>query len=189
MSISESFFAEFKEVLGHTRRWESFSTIVEYLSNKNRSLHIVETGCMRMLGNWGGDGQSTVVWGWLASQAGGTLTSIDISEENARTAQLHVPHAKVIAGDSIKMLPLVLANCPIDFLYLDSYDWTGTAESPLHHMGELAVAWQYLPSGCVVAVDDCISETEGKGIYVRHFFQSIGAVELVNGYVSAWIKP
>lgn len=189
MSIHERFVAEFSEVLGHTRRWDAFSRIIQHLSEKERSLHIVETGCMRQFGNWGGDGQSTVVWNWLTQQTGGTLTSIDINETNARTAQLHVPGAKIIVGDSITMLPLVLANAPVDFVYLDSYDWTGTAESPLHHMGELAVSWKHLPSGCVVAVDDCISPTEGKGVYVRNFFESIRAQQLTDGYVSAWIKP
>jgi len=59
----------------------------------------------------------------------------------------------------------------LDFLYLDSYDLTETIDSPTHHLAELASVYPRLPSGCLIAVDDCVSEQHGKHRFVRDWLE------------------
>jgi hypothetical protein len=186
--MRETFAEAFGDKLLMTKRWDAFSLIAEKLLSR-RAINIVETGCVRQENNWGGDGQSTVVWSWLARQTGGKVSTCDINKSHCNTAAFLAPDAVIYNMDSITFLRGYYAAESIDLLYLDSYDLTDDYRAALHHIGELASVYERLPSGCLIAVDDCVSEDRGKHVYVEAFLDSIGVAPLIRSHVTVWQKP
>jgi cephalosporin hydroxylase len=183
------FDAQFSKHLGNTRRWEPFRNIAADLIARGRPVNIVETGCARQPDNWAGDGQSTLVWDWLLDNLGGTGLSMDINEANCHAAAAQVKHVKIACVDSVVGLRVIVQPETIDFLYLDSYDLTETIDSPTHHLAELTSVYPRLPSGCIIAVDDCVTEQYGKHRFVRDFLARMGVEPVLRGYVTVWVKP
>ena len=91
--------------------------------------------------------------------------------------------------DSVVGLRTLVEAKNIDFLYLDSYDLTETIDSPLHHLAELASVYAALPSGCLIAIDDCVDEQHGKHRFVRDFLSRLGVEPVLPSYVTVWRKP
>jgi hypothetical protein len=185
----EAFDAHFSAALGRTRRWEAFQHIASDLLGRGRALSIVETGCARQADNWSGDGQSTLVWDWLLEQVGGTGLTMDINPANCAVAAAQVERFKVACIDSVVGLRTMVEPDKIDLLYLDSYDLTETIDSPLHHLAELAAVYAGLPSGCLIAIDDCVDEQHGKHRFVRDFLSRLGVEPVLRSYVTVWRKP
>jgi len=183
------FDAKFARHLDNTRRWQAFRIIADDLMARGRPISIVETGCARQPDNWAGDGQSTLVWDWLLDKVGGTGLSMDISKENCAAAAAQVQHFKVACVDSVVGLRTMVQPETIDFLYLDSFDLTDGIESPTHHLAELTSVYPRLPSGCLIAVDDCKNEEQGKHRFVRDWLDRIGVPPIYRSYVTVWRKP
>jgi predicted O-methyltransferase YrrM len=165
------------------KRHEAFATIAELLGEGCR---IVETGTVRDLGNWEGDGQSTIVWDQLATDLGGTVTTIDINPLGAElVAELGLQATTPIVGDSLDVIPTLRGHC--DFLYLDSFDvdFENPQPAAAHHLSELMAALNLLAPGSIVAVDDN-EDDQGKGSEVAWFLAEHGANEIVRGYVRVW---
>ena len=101
---SANFADRFAPHLGATRRWQAFVFIADALAELRRPIGIVETGCLRQIGNWAGDGQSTVVWDWLIKQHGGYGHSYDISAESVAAARSAVSTLQVHQQDSVEAL-------------------------------------------------------------------------------------
>lgn len=165
------------------KRHEAFATIAELLPEGCR---IIETGTVRQIDNWEGDGQSTIVWDTLATNLGGTVTTIDINPIGAElVAKLELQATTAIVGDSLNVIPTLTGHA--DLLYLDSFDVD--FENPLpaatHHLSELMAALNLLAPGSLVAVDDN-RDDQGKGSEVAWFLAEHGAVEIVRGYVRVW---
>jgi hypothetical protein len=175
--------------LGKSRRWKAFTFIANDLIERNRPLYIVETGCARQLGNWEGDGLSTVLWDWLITRVGGRSVTYEISQRNILEGRKMVSKAEIIQCDSVVGLRTVETPGKIDLLYLDSYDLTETIDSPLHHLAELASIYAALPSGCLIAIDDCVDESHGKHRFVRDFLTRLGVEPEVRSYITVWRKP
>jgi hypothetical protein len=186
---AQDFERVFKPRLGTSRRWAAFQLIASYLILRNRPVNIAETGCARQVDNWDGDGQSTLVWDWILEQVGGTGISMDISDASCRYAASQVRHFKVACVDSVVGLRTMVKPETLDFLYLDSYDLTETIDSPTHHLAELTSVYPRLPSGCLIAVDDCVNEQHGKHRFVRDWLQGLGVRPLLESYVTVWRKP
>lgn len=165
------------------KRHEAFAAIAELLPEGCR---IIETGTVRQIDNWEGDGQSTIVWDTLATNLGGTVTTIDIDPIGAElVAELELQATTAIVGDSLDVIPTLTGHA--DLLYLDSFDVD--FENPLpaaaHHLSELMAALNLLAPGSLVAVDDN-RDDQGKGSEVAWFLAEHGAVEIVRGYVRVW---
>jgi predicted O-methyltransferase YrrM len=165
------------------KRHEAFAAIAELLPEGCR---IIETGTVRQIDNWEGDGQSTIVWDTLATNLGGTVITIDINPIGAElVAELELQATTAIVGDSLDVIPTLTGHA--DLLYLDSFDVD--FENPLpaaaHHLSELMAALNLLAPGSLVAVDDNQDE-QGKGSEVAWFLAEHGAVEIVRGYVRVW---
>jgi hypothetical protein len=114
---------------------------------------------------------------------------MDINPANCAMAASQVYHFKVACVDSVVGLRTMVTPATIDLLYLDSYDLTETIDSPLHHLAELASVYAQLPSGCLIAVDDCVDEQHGKHLYVRDFLSRLGVEPVLRSYVTVWRKP
>jgi len=175
--------------LGKSRRWDAFTLIAGDLIGRGRPLYIVETGCARQLGNWEGDGLSTVLWDWIITRAGGRSVTYEINHLNILEGRKMVSKAEIVQCDSVVGLRTTQDQDKIDLLYLDSYDLTDGIESPLHHLAELASIYAALPSGCLIAIDDCIDEQHGKHRFVRDFLSRLGVEPVLRSYITVWRKP
>ncbi len=190
MPFEEQFWQHFRPRLG--KRADGFAAIFDALLRPRRDLFILETGCMRIPGNWDGDGQSTFMFDALARDCHALFFSIDITLESigtARRACSSVTH--LIHNDSIAALHALSRALPVQasLLYLDSYDVdvANPMPSAIHHALELAAASRLIGPETIVCVDDYgIGSEGGKGIIVDRFFSTIRAKELHGGYQKVW---
>lgn len=190
MHSINDFIAEFDKHLGVSARWNGFEFIARELFKLDHRIHIIETGTVRTEGNWQGDGQSTRIWNWFAEKKDAHVVSIDIDEKAVALSRLLCPLVQTCFGDSIDWLSGGLDARSTDLLFLDSYDYSSpVAESELHHVGELAACWQWLKSGCLIAVDDCHSDDLGKHILIKAFFERLKTAPVHSGYITVWRKP
>ena len=138
-------FNEFLDTFDSRLRRDYFRTLGEHLMVLGRPALIVETGCMRPpihAGHEWEDGQSTLIWDYVARNTGGTCYTVDCNPVNIEYAKAKVSGSTVlVCQDSLKYLASIEASPPVDLLYLDSMDWEGDylnrAASALHHAGNL----------------------------------------------------
>lgn len=194
MTPIDKFEAEFEEHLGQSHRWDAFRFLARHLLSLGRPVTIVETGCVRRPGNWIGDGGSTFLWDWIARETGGHAKTIDIDLGALCRLLGTLKATEVVCGDSVRLFSDrasvrdALKKC--DLLYLDSLDHDPPyAFSELHHAAELHQAWPLLPSGCLIAVDDCKSSTHGKHALVKIVMDKLGIDPVFTGYITVWRKP
>lgn len=187
----EDWIKYFSPLLSGTKRYSGFLQIAEHIFSIKNPL-IIETGCVRNVKGWEGDGCSTLIWDWLCINYGARCISFDNKELHITIAKKACENVEIRQDDSIlglAQIPYEQANqCAL--LYLDSYDYLEPhALSEMHHLGELAAVYEKLPSGCMIAVDDCHSDESGKHLMVKYFFDRMGVKEAFTGYITAWIKP
>lgn len=196
----------------------SFRKIFKYLDSLDEStlLVIVETGCVREANNWGGDGQSTVLFDRYLQYrtGGGSCFAVDIDPEATALCRTLVSEkTEVLTGDSVMVLRDVSSilkkyDASISLLYLDSFDldWKNPAPSAVHHLKELVSIYDRVSPQTLVVVDDspvnvmCSSSVAGdfqparkpaiggKGQYVAEYAQQVGASMLFSHYQSAWYR-
>jgi len=200
MTISEAFNAT-TWAPKLARRKNTFEAMINHVWNKaggGDPVFIVETGSAWDMGNWDGQGQSTLIWDWLIEEGkahGKNIRaySVDINEESVTTARFQVKNVDVVLSDSVKFLngltPWVLNNAAL--VYLDSYDWSQerNIESAFHHMAELAAVWRDLRPGCMVAVDDRHGDYKGKHWLVEAFMgHYLKTAPAFKSHQIGWIK-
>ena len=188
--VNNLFTKRFQADLGNTTRWAAFKFIADELTALGRPVGIVETGCLRLAGNWAGDGQSTAVWDWLISNLGGYGHSYDISAESVAAARSAVRLMQIHQQDSVEALTGFASASTIDLLYLDSFDWSAdSSASAQHHLKELQAIYDRLRPGCLIAIDDCFSDLEGKHALAKDWLAGIGIQPVTKGYITVWRKP
>lgn len=138
------------------------------LMKKNGTKTLIETGTARLgCENCKGDGCSTIIFGHFAKDHQIAFYSVDISAEAIASSRNAVepinPEARLVVGDSIAFLNNF--DQPIDFLYLDSYDFEvdNPLPSQLHHLYEIQAAYPRLHEKSIVMIDDCDLPHGGKG--------------------------
>ena len=173
------------------RRRVTFSKTLKLLKERNVKM-IVETGTSRDgLKNTKGDGGATIVFGKWAQQNGAKLHSVDISEESVNESKEEVEKQELIdtvtvhLGDSIEFLKEF--DSPVDFLYLDSYDYSKTdkniqSKSQEHHLQEFLAIEDRLHENTIVLIDDCGLPGGGKGKTVVEYMKNKGWNILINAY-------
>lgn len=168
------------------KRYLTFQIALELCQSRGLKT-IVETGTSRNGKlNCGGDGCSTVVFSQFSEMSPGvTVESVDISEDAVREAAAAVANFEqttVHLGDSVKFLADY--ERPIDFLYLDSYDFDASnpAPSQQHHLKEIIAAYSKLHEDSIVMVDDCGLPSDGKCPLVELFLHEMGWRTIVKGY-------
>lgn len=196
----------------------SFRKAFTYLDaiRTTRPVTIVETGCTRAAGNWGGDGQSSVLFDrYLAGcPEGSSGHAVDIDPAaTAECSRLVSDRITVHTGDSVPVLrqiarTLASQNRTIDLLYLDSFDvdWRHKVPSSAHHLKELVSIGGSLRPDTLVMVDDCPTEARmiandgggfslistpqigGKGGMVAEYAAQVDATMLFTHYQAAWFN-
>jgi hypothetical protein len=193
LSFEEQFRERFRPRLAE--RADGFEVIFGSLPKPPANLLIVETGCLRIPRNWGGDGQSTFMFDALARDRGGLFFSIDATPESVDTARRACSSAtQLILNDSVAALHALSRGVSIQasLLYLDSFDVDPADPLPsaIHHALELTAARPLLGPGSIVCVDDyAIGDGGGKAMIVDRFFANIRAEVLYSGYQKVWRVP
>ncbi len=179
------------------RRRITFSKILKLLKEREAKI-IVETGTSRNgLKNTKGDGGATIVFGKWAQQNGAKLHSVDISEASVKGSRKEIEKqgltniATVHLGDSVEFLREF--DTIIDFLYLDSYDYSKTdksiqIKSQQHHLQEFLAIEDRLHEDTIVLIDDCGLPGGGKGKTVVEYMQKKDWKILINAYQVLLVK-
>ena len=153
---------------------------------------IVETGTSRILSNFEGDGCFTVIFGCYAKAIDAHLTSVDISQQNCDIARAQTEswkdHVDIVHSDSLPFLEN-WKHGPIDFLYLDSYDYESHNPDPSqqHHLREIQAVYDKLHSQTVVMIDDCRLIGGGKCLLVRKFLLERGWKAILLDYQEIYV--
>lgn len=178
------------------KRAESFAVLFEALRDHPSPL-IIETGCLRVPGNWDGDGQSTFQFDCFARDTGGSVITIDINPDSIDSAR----HAcsgitSTILNDSVEALHMLSTRVAKSaaLIYLDSFDLdlANLMPSAIHHATEMMAARGLIGPGTFICVDDFnVSPLGpgGKGLIVDQFLHTIRAHELYSGYQKIWQVP
>lgn len=170
----------------NNKRYNSFLLSLGILE-VNDSKVLVETGTARCGdSNFIWDGGSTIIFADWAHQHKAQLYSVDISADAVQKAQNaikeYAPEATVICSDSVTFLEKF--GKPIDFLYLDSFDYEigNPGPSQNHHLKEIEAAYPYLHPKSIVMIDDCDFPCGGKGKLVIDFLTKRGWKVIYKGY-------
>lgn len=194
-------------------RLASLRYVFNHLDQLNRPVFVIETGCVRNVGTWSGEGQSTILFDKFASRLPGSVVhSVDLNPQaTALCRQLISAAVEVHTGDSVAFLRS-LAKVPppqfptVDVLYLDSYDvdFANPHPSAMHHMKELLAISPLIGPNTLVVVDDAPLDASfipteggiafitqpvvgGKGKYVAEYARDIGLAPVFTGYQAGWI--
>ena len=139
----------------------SWRKAFQYLDTLPAPIVIVETGCAREIGNWAGDGQSTLLFDRYVQARGGRsrVYSVDINPDGVAACQAQVSdRVTVSCQESVCWLASLNGNlpAPVSMVYLDSMDvdWLNTMPSACHHLQELAAIRPSITTKTLVMVDD-----------------------------------
>ena len=173
------------------KRRVSMREVLRLLSERQAKV-LVETGTARMgLENSKGDGASTIVFGKWASENGAHLYSVDISPDATENSARAVAEqgldrcVTVVTADSVGFLEAF--EEPVDFLYLDSYDYDRRnteiqRASQAHHLAEIHAIEKRLHDQTVILIDDCDLPNGGKGKLVIEHLLANGWKEHLSRY-------
>jgi hypothetical protein len=150
----------------HDKRYDSFFIVLELLNQKNAKI-LLETGTARCgESNFIGDGGSTVIFGHWARDHSSNLYSVDIDPravvEAQRATQEYSEFVNITCCDSVEFLEKF--DKPVDFVYLDSYDFDESNPCPSqnHHLREIIAIYPMLHENSIVMIDDCGLPHGGK---------------------------
>lgn len=167
-------------------RYQTLSQALRLMQDRKLTT-IIETGTSRCGdSNCAGDGCSSLIFTDYVRKHGGTFYSVDIDQQALLHAQaaLEAPckNAHFICSDSVDFL--YDFSKPIDFLYLDSYDFdtANPLPSQQHHLREIQAAYSKLHKNSVVMIDDCMLPRGGKGKLAISFLKERGWRVLTKGY-------
>lgn len=179
------------------RRRKTFAKTLKLLSERNAKT-IIETGTSREgLKNTKGDGGATIVFGKWAQQNNAKMHSVDISQDSVKGSQSEVDNQNlndvvtVHLNDSLEFLKTF--NQPVDFLYLDSYDYSKTdkdiqTKSQEHHLKEFKIIEDKLHKNSIVLIDDCGLPGGGKGKTVIEYMLKKDWKILIDAYQVLLVK-
>ncbi len=167
-------------------RYSTLLQAMKLLSERNAQV-IIETGTSRYgSSNCLGDGCSTLIFGDWVRQNGGVFYSVDIDELAIERAVQGLGASSEIVhfinSDSVAFLKNF--GRPIDFLYLDSYDFEEFNPNPSqqHHLNEVIAAYPWLTKNSVIMIDDCKLPHGGKGKLAIEYLLGRGWRILMQSY-------
>jgi hypothetical protein len=160
------------------------------LSQKQSNFNIIETGTLRIPGNWM-DGQSARLFTEFVDLYGGQMRSVDIDSVACEAARNTITSDKfsVVHSDSVAWLESLADLDQVDLFYLDSYDvdWNNDTASADHHLKEFKIIQPFIRPGAVVAVDDNSrwvnnNRRTGKGRAIVEYLESQGYFPILDEY-------
>jgi len=182
-------FMSFRHNFG--KRRDTFRKTLALLSGREAKV-LVETGTARIgLKGAKSNGASTVIFAKWARENGAILHTVDISEDSINAAKSEVDAQGLNdfvdwhLQDSLRFLAGF--GTPMDFLYLDSYDYDKEdtsiqKASQEHHLAEFKAAESCLHDKTLVLIDDCDLPNGGKGKLAIEYMLGRGWKILMNEY-------
>ena len=179
------------------KRRITFAKVLKLLE-ENNAITLVETGTSRKgMRGCKKDGAATIVFGKWAMENGAKLHSVDISENSVTGSRNEVINqgledcVTVYLNDSLVFLKEF--NQTVDFLYLDSYDYSKKdkeiqIKSQEHHLKEFQIIEDQLHDKSIVLIDDCKLPGGGKGKMVVDYMTKRGWKVLLNKYQILLVK-
>lgn len=173
-------------------RYGTFLFAIGLAMSRNAKV-IVETGTMRHeLAYCESDGCSTILLSRLADRSADCrLFSVDIDERATIQASLTTkdfPNTQIVQSCSIAYL----TDFPtaIDFLYLDSYDYTYASANAcqVHHLREILAAYDKLHKYSIILLDDCSLPFGGKCKMVEEFLLQMGWIKVMSQYQMLFVS-
>ncbi len=172
------------------KRRDTFLKTMELL-NKTKAKLIIETGTSREgLKGAKSNGAATIVFGKWAKENNAFLHSVDININSVKNAQSEVDKqgltdfVKIHHSDSLVFLKEFMEK--VDFLYLDSYDYSSDVEvqkkSQEHHLNEFLAIEGQLHQNTIVLIDDCDLPNGGKGKLVIDYMLKNSWKILIKSY-------
>lgn len=175
------------------KRFATFQECFRLMEERNVKT-IVETGTARYgLKNCSGDGCSTALFADWAKDHDAELFSVDIDPEaileSSEAVEPINDAVQFFTQDSISFLRDF--GKPIDFLYLDSYDFDfkNPRPSQIHHLNEIKAVMPFLHENTIIMIDDCDLPHGGKGKFVIRFLVSNGWKIAMSGYQIILLYP
>ena len=164
MNNKSDFYKWFETIASKLGNREiSFRKIFKYLDARPTPIIIVETGCLRNLGNFG-DGQSTLLFDkyTLSRGKGSKVYTVDIDAKATKVCKDAVSkHVEITTGSSIRYLTYLSKNflktkTKVSMFYLDSFDvdWKYPHPAAAHHLKEFTAINRLLHEDALVVVDD-----------------------------------
>ena len=177
-------------------RFPTFKKAFELL-NERGGKNIVETGCIRMVNDWGA-GMSTFLFGEYAKLFGGHVWTVDISEPNMDVCRLVTKDFSEFIDYTVSdsILFLYAFPQPIDFLYLDSVDCPIECEAndpellhaQNHQLNEIITIMPKLNENTVVLLDDNGFKHGGKTKMTKSYLRMLKWKEIMEGQQSLWSR-
>ena len=165
------------------KRRGTLRRVLELLEQRQAKT-LVETGIARNgLEKSKGDGASTILFGVWAKNHDAKLYSIDIDSAAVEIANKEIVERglEVAVSTHVSDSIIYLENFqqPVDFLYLDSYDYDKRdlavqKASQEHHLKEFKAVESRLHDQSVVLIDDCDLPGGGKGKTVIKYMLGTG---------------
>ena len=164
MVEKEDFYKWFETVASKLGNREvSVRKIFKYLDTQPSPIVIVETGCLRKIGNFL-DGQSTLLFDKYTLSRGekSKVYTVDISHASTKVCKQAVSNnVEVTTDDSVRHLNFLTNDflkkkIKVSMFYLDSFDvdWRYPYPSASHHLKELTSIIRLLHEDTLVVVDD-----------------------------------
>jgi len=161
------------------KRRNTYKRVLSLLE-KTKAKVLIETGTSREgLKGAKSNGAATIVYGKWAKLNKAHLHSVDISDKSIRIAKQEVEKQNLSSNvtlhlnDSVEFLNKFEEK--VDFLYLDSYDYTKDKAQQLlsqkHHLAEFIAIEDKLHKNSIVLIDDCDLEGGGKGKLVIEYMK------------------
>lgn len=170
------------------KRYSTFLLALQLLDQRKAKV-IVETGTARQgdtANSFMWDGGATIIFSEWAENHHSMFYSVDIDPQailiSKRALNPRNLNVQLVCHDSIAFLKNF--NHPIDFLYLDSYDFDHFDPKPSqeHHLKEIIAAYPHLTAKSIVMFDDCDLPHGGKGALAIPYLVNKGWKILANGY-------
>jgi len=193
------------------KRAKTFRLMFEYLDKQSGPILIIETGVARQPDNWGGDGQSTVLFDRYVTARGpdSLVHAVDISADSVLACRGMVgAQTTVHLQDSVKFLDELARSAEVlrpNLVYLDSYDldWDYWFASAAHCIKEFAAITPLLNPDTLLVTDDSPPVTHilasgeqtliapgkiaGKGRLLAEYADQIGVTPYFAQYQAGWI--
>jgi len=161
------------------KRRNTYKRVLSLLE-KTKAKVLIETGTSREgLKGAKSNGAATIVYGKWAKLNKAHLHSVDISDKSIRIAKQEVEKQNLSSNvtlhlnDSVEFLNKFEEK--VDFLYLDSYDYTKDKAQQLlsqkHHLAEFIAIEDKLHKNTIILIDDCDLEGGGKGKLVIEYMK------------------
>ena len=165
-------------------RYETFKQVINLLEEKNVKT-LIETGTARCGdSNFDGDGGSTIIFAHWAVEHDAQMYSVDIDAVHIEIAkqvtEQYMTHLTYALEDSVTFLKEFEGK--IDFLYLDSWDYSESDPYPaqIHNLKEVLAAYDKLHDQSIIMIDDCNIPGGGKGKLAIDFLLQNGWYKFMN---------